>query len=229
MAAMDKRFVYSSERRPIESAKTNIATLPDGRMELKINHQPLVGVTSEMLVWWFQNFPDSPDAIENDLDSRRTAIVNGVRVPFYWIWHPEDHFMVQVVKPAPGGAPGLSQGARASIKERLDKTATHQVHVEGMDEDGIHLAGTKGPFRLLDLRHAFTDTSRGLVYKTRLLVGSPALLVGPLLSALARNAVMSPDTLQQLLSHNIQEVGNFETFLPKLFEQRDEQTPVLHL
>lgn len=209
--------------RPVESARTSVHHRVDGRLEARIAHAPLRGVTSEMLAWWFEIFPDGPEAQEERMSTRKTARVGEQDVPLYWLWHPVDHFMVRLARRAPGGAPGLSEGARAVLKERILDVLELDALVDGMSRDGIHLTMMRGPFRLGDLRHTFVDTPEGLAYRSRLIVGSTLPLLGPLINLVAKRFIFTEAMLDRWLRHNVEEVGNFEQFLPALFEQRHEQ------
>jgi hypothetical protein len=222
--AQEKRFAYSFSMRDVDSARTSTHRRVDGRLEARIAHAPLHGVTSEMLVWWFENFADEPTAREDDLSTRKTARVGDQDVPLYWLWHPIDHFMVRLRKPSPTGAPGLSEGAQATLKERILDVIEVNALVDGMSRDGIHLTMIRGPFRLGDLRHTFADTPEGLVYRSRLIVGSTLPLIGRLVNFIARRFLFTPATLKRWLRHNVEEVGNFEHFLSGLYQQRAEKT-----
>ena len=216
-----RRFDYGFEMRKVESARTYAGVRVDGRLEARIAHAPLRGITSEMLVWWFENFADDPQAVEDDVSTRKTARVGDRDVPLYWLWHPIDHFMVKITRPAPNGAPGLSEGAHATLKETLVKTFEFHALVDGMSRDGIHLTLKRGPFRVGDLRHTFVDSDQGLAYRSRLIVGSTLPLIGAVLNAVVTRFVFTPAVLERWLQHNVEEVGNFEEFLPDLYAQRD--------
>jgi hypothetical protein len=216
-----KRYEYTYDLRKVDSARVHIGRRVDGRLEARIAHAPLRGVTSEMLVWWFENFADGPAAIEADLSTRKTARVGGKDVPLYWLWHPIDHFMVRITRPAPNGAPGLSEGARVILKETILETIEMNGLIDGMNRDGVHLTLKRGPFRLGDLRHTFVDTEKGLEYRSRLIAGSTLPVVGRLINRIVHRVVFSPAMMERWLQHNVEEVGAFENFLPALFAQRE--------
>ena len=44
---------FGWQMKPLESAKTTLQYLPDGRLELTISHDLLKGITPHMLYWWF--------------------------------------------------------------------------------------------------------------------------------------------------------------------------------
>ena len=216
-----KRYEYGYELRKVDSARVHVGSRVDGRLEARIAHAPLRGVTSEMLVWWFENFADGPDAVEDDLSTRKTARVGDKDVPLYWLWHPVDHFMVRLTRPAPNGAPGMSEGACAILKETILETIEINGLIDGMNRDGVHLTLTRGPFRVGDLRHTFVDTVNGLEYRSRLIAGTTLPLIGPILNRVVKNSVFTPAMLERWLQHNVEEVGAFEHFLPPLYAQRD--------
>ena len=217
-----KRYEYSYDLRKVDSARVYVGRRVDGRLEARIAHATLRGVTSEMLLWWFENFADGVDAIEDDLSTRKTARVGDKDVPLYWLWHPIDHFMVRITKPSPNGAPGLSEGARVVLKETILETIEMNGLIDGMNRDGIHLTLKRGPFRLGDLRHTFVDTDKGLEYRSRLIAGSTLPVVGRLINRIVHRIVFSPAMLERWLQHNVEEVGAFENFLPALYAQRDK-------
>jgi hypothetical protein len=225
--ADQKRYEYSYDLRKVDFARVHVGRRVDGRLEARIAHAPLRGVTSEMLVWWFQNFADGPNAIEDDHSTRKTARVGDKDVPLYWLWHPIDHFMVRITKPAPDGAPGLSEGAHVILKETILETIEMHGLIDGMNRDGVHLTLKRGPFRLGDLRHTFVDTEQGLEYRSRLIAGSTLPVIGRLINRVVHRVVFSPAMLERWLQHNVEEVGAFENFLPALYAQRERT--VFHL
>lgn len=203
----------------VESAETSFRRLDDGRMEMTIAHEPLPGVTTAMLVWWFQTFPDPPDASVDDLASRTTVEFGGEQVPMYRLWHPLDHIFAHVITPAPDGSPGLSAGAKFELVERVLHVLHATAIVLAMDETNIHLAVERGPFRVGDLRHTFEDSPDGLLYRSRLVIGSNLPVVGRLLTEVAKRRLMSEDMAKAWFKHNVEEVGNFQYFLPDLYRQ----------
>lgn len=218
----ERRFEYRFQMRTVDSARVHTGERVDGRLEARIAHAPLRGITSEMLVWWFENFADGADAIEDDLSTRKTARVGDTDVPLYWLWHPIDHFMVRMTKQAPNGAPGLSEGAKVTLKETILETIEMNGLIDGMSRDGVHLTLMRGPLRVGDLRHTFVDTENGLEYRSRLIAGSTIPGVGKVLNSVVKRSVFTPAMLKRWLQHNVEEVGNFEHFLPQLYGQRDE-------
>src|SRR5712691_1462629 len=82
--------------KPLSSARTAEAVLPDGQVQLRIEHELLRGVTPPMLVWWWRN-------IEGPME------LDGRTYPRYLIWHPIDHIHFEIVERLPDG--GVGPGA----------------------------------------------------------------------------------------------------------------------
>jgi hypothetical protein len=201
------------EMKPLSSAKTDMRDLPDGRIELTIEHDTIRGVTPAMLTWWFRTFPGG------------TVEHKGEPVSMYRLWHPLDHIRVDVLAPAPDGAPGVSKGARLAICERLGKRPGRVIaDVEQMDETGLTLGLRRGPWRIGELRHRFSATADGTVYRSRLVAGPTAPIIGRPVSVFVKRFVLIPEMGRAWLKHNVEEVGNLEFFLPALYADQAQRT-----
>jgi hypothetical protein len=197
------------EMKDVASARTSSEQLPDGRMVYRIEHELIRGVTPEMLVWWFRTFPSSGLAWNDQL------------VPMYRIWHPIDHIRCRVVRRPfvrPAG-PGVSEGATVIIIEQLGPTVTRtRARVAQMDESGLRLVVRRLGIRVGDLHHTFEQTTEGTIYRSQLVVGSDLPVIGKIVNGLARRRLFPPAVGDAWLKHNVEEVGNFQFFLPKLYE-----------
>ncbi|HYY05888.1 MAG TPA: hypothetical protein VE997_04880 [Candidatus Limnocylindria bacterium] len=193
----------------VTSARTALRKLPDGRLEATIEHEELAGVTPEMLVWWFRYFPQGKYEF------------GGKLVTLYRIWHPRDHIRLEMQRNARSGEPGVSRGAKIIIRERIGKKITRTLaRVRKMDETGLRLVVRRFFFEVGNLEHEFTRTATGTGYRSRLVVGSQAPIVGRLLTALATRFGFDEQTARAWLKHNVEEVGNFQFFLPQMYAQR---------
>jgi hypothetical protein len=180
----------------LSSAKTSSDRLADGRMRYRIEHELLRGVTPEMLVWWFHTFPSS------------RLEWNGQLVEMYRVWHPRDHIRCGVVPTLLDRPPGVSKGAKVIIIERLGPKVTRtRARVAQMDETGLRLVVRKLGIKVGDLHHTFERTAEGTLYRSELV------------DALARWRLFPPEVGEAWLKHNVEEVGNFQFFLPRLYEQ----------
>lgn len=97
----------------------------------------------------------------------------------------------------------------------MDTTDT----VEKLDETGIRLVQRLGRAAVFSLEHWFVPTPAGTRYRSRMLIGARApVLRGPVDEAMRRwifTDAMGP----AWLAHNVEEVANFERFLPELYIQ----------
>lgn len=190
----------------LSTADTSVEELPDRRIEFRIDHELIRGVTPAMLVWWFRTFPTA--TLEDD----------GNLIPLYRIWHPRDHIRLNVLRRAHGGQPGVSKGAKVAIYEQIGAKPSRVVaRVAQMDEAGLHLVVRKWRLKVADLRHTFTETPEGTLYRSRLVVGSTAPGIGRVINRLSRKRVLGNG--RAWLKHNVEEVGNFQYFLPRLFAE----------
>jgi hypothetical protein len=193
--------------KPLSSARTDLRTLPDGRLELTIEHDLLKGVTPPMLLWWFSH-------IEEDMEHE------GRVLPRYLVWHPLDHVDYEVLDRRADRQ--VRAGVRFHIVEAFGRDPRYFVDtvdvVEKLDETGIVLAqrlfGRAPVFRL---EHRFEPVAGGTLYRSQMLVGSAAPFSRVFLNRLIR-PLWFPDHMGRAwLRHNVEEVGNFEHFLPDLY------------
>lgn len=190
--------------KPLASAETSLEILDDGRMHLRIRHEVVRSVTPEMLVWWFNN-------IEGDCE------VEGQRYPRYRIWHPLDHVALRYVR----RTSPIGPGARFHIHEVLGRNPAWRVNVETdivrLDTGGfIHRPRAFGlPVRLVEMSYTFERVRGGTQYTNSMTVGLASRVARPL-NELLRARLFTEAHGRAWLKHNVEEVGNFEFFLPQL-------------
>jgi hypothetical protein len=209
--------------KPLSSAETTVGRLKDGRLELTIKHDLLRGVTRQMLSWWFCHIDG-------------TMAYHGRRVPRYRVWHPRDHIFYRDLTLDADGAGG--PGTRRHIVEAFAGNPRHLVNivdrVAHLDETGILLVTERaalslGPLKtpalplpgeVSTLQHEFIVAPAGTRYESRMLVGSDSLLGQLGLNRYLLPAVAMSEAMGRAwLRHNVEEVGNFERFLPGLYER----------
>ena len=206
--------------KPLSSAQTNMRILADGRRELTIGHDIIKGVTPAMLHWWFCH-----------IDGEMTYA--GQRYPRYLVWHPTDHIYYKDLTLAADGTG--STGTKRQIVEAFQGNPRYLINVidrvAHLGDDGILLSTEAAgvsipgvgnlllplPAGVSTLEHQFTPVANGTRYESRLLLGSPAHFGRWLLNPLLRRFVMDDTMARAWLQHNIEEVGNFEFFLPQLY------------
>jgi len=199
-------------RRPLSSAETQVIELADGRIKLWIRHAVLRGVTPAMLLWWFRH-------LEGDIE------IAGRVVPRYRAWHPLDHIAFRYVRRRRDGS--IGRGAIFHICEAFARNPDWLVdvhtYVEKLDETGV----IHGPRRLgrkvAHMEYVFEPTPEGTQY-TNWLIAGPALHHAGRVLRMVRRAEFPDDKAGAWLTHNVDEVGNFESFLPDLY-RRESTAP----
>jgi hypothetical protein len=195
---------FGWKMKPLESAKTDFIITEDNVFDLRIEHDLIKGVTPKMLYWWFTH-------IGGDM------IYKGTRYPKYLIWHPIDHIHWALAKPAPSG--GAKQGASFRIVEAIGANMKFLIDsvefVEKLDETGIRLIRKIAGVEIFSLQHDFHLVNGNTRYVSRMIVGSPQFPLKQLFNRLIRPFIFSEPMGPAWLKHNIEEVGNFEFFLPE--------------
>ena len=202
--------------KPLASAETEFSILPDGRLYLGIRHEILRGVTPAMLVWWFQH-------LEGEIE------LGGRRWPRYHVWHPIDHIAVRYARRRPDGT--IGPGARIHIREALGGNLGHLVDIvttiEKLDESGFVHAPWIAGVRMASLEYAFTPVAGGTRYENSITFGPPRGLARAVANRIIRPRLFPDDKARAWLRHNVEEVGNFEFFLPELWA-RERGAPPRH-
>ena len=75
---------------------------------------------------------------------------------------------------------------------------------------------------LLDLRHSFENVDGGVHYYSRMVLGLEKGLLKPIINGLAVPRRFSEAKAAAWLTHNVEEVGCFENFLPQLYARRQQ-------
>jgi hypothetical protein len=193
-------------RKPLSSAKTEVSVLPDGRIKLWIQHEIIRGVTPAMLVWWFQH-------IEGEVE------IAGKRVPRYRAWHPIDHIAFRCAKRRPDGS--IGPGAVFHIREAFAANPSWGIdihtHIEKLDETGFVHVPRKLGFEIARMEYVFEPVAEGTRYTNWLLAGSEFPFLGRLANRVIRPVAFPEPKAVAWLTHNVEEVGNFESFLPALY------------
>jgi len=192
--------------KPLESAATSFTKLRNGLLVLTIRHDIIRGVTPPMLAWWFQHLGE-------------TMELEGETFPRYLVWHPVDHIHWELVRKSPDG--GTGKGAYFRIVEAFAAKPEHYVdsieYVEKCDEGGLSLVKRVLGMEVFRLEHRFSQVPEGTRYVSRMLVGSRVPVLGWLFNRFIRPLLFSDESGRAWLRHNIEEVGNFEVFLPALY------------
>ncbi len=190
--------------KPLESARTRMEVLDDGRLHLSIVHDLISGVTPEMLRWWFQH-------LEGDME------LEGRRVPRYRVWHPRDHVAFRYGR----RTDPIGPGSIFVIQEVLARNPAWDIDVRSrvvrLDEGGFGHRPRVHGLRLARMDYTFTRVAGGTRYENSLTVGVEGRsVVTRAINAQVRRVSFPDEKGRAWLLHNVEEVGNFEHFLPAL-------------
>lgn len=195
------------QMKSVNSAEHGVRRLAGGRLQFWIKHELLQGVTPEMLVWWFNN-------IDGEVE------IEGRRYPRYRIWHPVDHISLTYVDRAGDGAK-MGPGARLHIVEmfqaRPDYTIDIVATVERLDTGGFAHAEHAAGVEVARMDYRFTQVDGGTLYENELTVGISLPWMGPLFNRLVTPRLFPEHQGHAWIRHNVEEVGNFQFFLPALY------------
>lgn len=200
--------------KPVGSAASGVEILDDGRIYCWIEHEIVRGVMPEMLVWWFKN-------LEGDVE------IDGVRYNRYRVWHPHDHLFAEYAKRGADGSVGV--GSVIHLAEMFGANPKYLIHIyteiKKLDETGyIHQPRIHG-LRLAEMDYAFEPANGGTKYRNSLTFGVKGRL-GRILNPLLRKLFFDEKRGSAWLKHNIEEVGNFEFFLPALYAVENKKSEV---
>jgi DAPG hydrolase PhiG domain len=206
----------------LNSAQTRMTRLRNGQLELTIKHDLIRGVTREMLAWWFCRI----DGMMN---------YHGHVLPRYRVWHPRDHIFYADLTLGPDQTGSV--GTRRRIVEAFGRNPKYLVNIVDrvvkLDETGILLSTEQAGITLgtlqtpllplgaevSTLQHDFIAAPGGTRYESRMLVGRDTLFGRLFLNRYALPWLVLPDDMAQAwLTHNVEEVGNFERFLPQWYD-----------
>ncbi|HET9906409.1 MAG TPA: hypothetical protein VFQ23_07205 [Anaerolineales bacterium] len=216
---------FNWQMKPVSSAsKAEIKVLPNNQFELTISHDIIKGVTPQMLHWWFCRIDDN-------------MAYNGQSHHRYRVWHPLDHIYYKDLSCAPDGTG--SAGTRRHIVEAFGANPRYLINiidrVAHLDDQGILLSTEQAgialgfsnllmplPLQLSTLEHQFFAVPNGTRYESRLLIGLDST-TGKWFNSIIRPLFIGYEMAKAWLKHNIEEVGNFEFFLPELYEKQNKQ------
>jgi hypothetical protein len=200
--------------KPVESAVSGIEILDDGRVCCWIEHEIVQNVTPEMLVWWFRH-------LEGDVE------IDGVKYERYRVWHPRDHLFAEYAKRNADGTVGV--GSIIHLAEMFDANPKYLIHIfteiKKLDETGYEHHPRIHGLGLAEMKYAFERAAQGTKYRNSLAFGVKGRL-GRIVNPLLRKFFFDNERAAAWIKHNIEEVGNFEFFLPELFVMENQKRRV---
>ena len=157
-----------------------------------------------MLVWWFQH-------LEGDMQYA------GKKLNRYRVWHPRDHIAIEYAKKNADGTVGV--GSVIHLTEMLGANPDYlvDVHTEivRLDEGGFGHRPRLARLKIAAMDYEFKAAPGGTQYSNSLVIGTERFF-GAVVNPLIRQFAFDEARGRAWIRHNIEEVGNFEAFLPRL-------------
>jgi hypothetical protein len=145
----------------------------------------------------------------------------GQYYPKYMVWHPYDHICWRLVKKAPDGS--LGKGAYFQIIEAFGQNMHWLVdtveEVVKLDHTCIRLRKKILGEELYSLEHTFYSVPDGTRYVSRMQIGSETVAGKYIVNPIIHTYIIGEEMAKAWFKHNIEEVGNFELFLPDLYQK----------
>jgi hypothetical protein len=217
---------FGWELKSVGATKFGIHQKDNGQFCVVLNHSLLRGVTSEMIHWWFLNFPNLTVNLV-DIEGYENE-----KVPAYLLWHPSDHLSA-VLSGNLGPGSTSKAGAVIEIKEAMQYLkygwkypVNNKLRIFYCDKDGWAM-GKEFPFigKVMSLRIHYrdiydNDEILGVHYHYEIVIGTGGN--NPISRFINQRVTshFSPEFFAAWHTHNVIEVGTFENFLPALHEQR---------
>ncbi|MEZ0453781.1 hypothetical protein ABTW24_19475 [Sphingobacterium thalpophilum] len=200
---------FGWKMKSLETAKTSFTIEENGVFKLTIEHDPIRGVTPKMLLWWFKNIGGE-------------MTYKGKNYLKYLVWHPKDHIHWCLVGKTSNNE--VAAGSYFRIVEAFGRKMEFLVdsteYVEKLDETGIRLVKRVGKFEIFSLQHDFIQDGQNTIYKSQMIVGiNKKNPFNKIFNYCIRPLFFTKEMGTAWLKHNIEEVGNFEFFLPELYEK----------
>ncbi len=191
--------------KPVQSARSGMERLPDGRTKYWIEHEVVRGVTPKMLVWWFKH-------LEGDM------LYEGRRLDRYRVWHPRDHLSIEYARRNADGSIGV--GSVIHLTEMFGANPDYLTDVfteiTKLDEQGFAHRPRHLGLQLARMDYAFEAVEPGTRYRNSLTIGADGF-AGRMINPVIRALVFDEARGRAWIKHNVEEVGNFEAFLPQLY------------
>jgi hypothetical protein len=185
------------------TAKSGVDEFPDGRTKYWVE-EILKGITPAMFVWWFSG------GLIGDMD------IGGRLVSRYRVWHPYDHVQARVLVNRPAEA---RDGALAELEEYFGRNPQYYtnpaVRVDQIDEEAVTTTWFENGIAIGHLDHELEAVPGGLRLVHVMYVPGESTELGRLLAPRVWPRAMG----EAWIRHGIQEMGNFENFLPQLYER----------
>jgi len=218
-SASGPKIGFFGPMKDLSSAQYDVEILPTGQIRARIEHAPMAGVTPQMMRWWFEHI--------DEFTHYNGVGFDGPLVQHYRLWHPYDHIRVNWSKRVRDAEGRLAPGSIIEIEENLGGIAPvrAKARVLRFDDSAFNFAmRPHGPLEVGVLLHEYAETREGCSFYTEMLVGFEQPLVRNLLNPWVRRLLGGVEFIETWILHNIEESGETEKFVPKLYAHALEGT-----
>jgi hypothetical protein len=195
-----------------DNAHSTVTHLPDGRTLFEVDHPPVRDVTAEMLSWWYGTYADL------------TLEIDGDSYPAFLVSHPLDHISLSSEKAVKDGP--LKAGDFLHIQEAYQRNPKYaldeRLEVVALEAQRFALKATRRGVTVADLEFRFEDGPDGAKFTNHLTVGVERGWLKSLVNRVMIPWIYYEDKNYAWVLHTVEEVGNFENFLPEIFARRDQ-------
>jgi len=191
--------------KPVSTACIETTMLNELTGCITIDHEILNNISCGMLQWWHRYFC-----------YQQIETADGLRIPAFHLWHPQDHGNVLISQHSLSGELGLVRGAHARFIEKIGNAsfASNQVKIVQNHQHGITVDYYENNVRSSRVIEQYFDTTKGLQYRSLLYsknMGNVTSNGNHIISTLQK------DQLNNWVKHKIEEVGNLDVILPPIY------------
>ena len=206
--------------RSLDSAKSSFEKIPGGGLKATVHHALLNNVKVKHLVWWFENIDGVTTYNGQDF--------NGLEVDVYRLWHPHDHIKVFWKKKLLSKQGRVLPGSVIRIKETFGGYLIEEnAFISRFDDEEYNFDFKKFGLKVGELIHAYKEVKGGVKFTTEMTIRCEVPVIGGLVTWVATKYVMHEKKIKAWIQHNIEESGESERFIPKLYNHAQDQRSLM--
>ena len=207
---MKRKIGFFGLMKSFESAQTSFEKMSGGGIKATIHHDVMKNVKVKHLRWWFENIDNTTTFNGQDF--------NGLEVAVYRLWHPHDHIKVFWKKKLLSPQGRVLPGSVISIKETFGGYLIEEdALISRFDNEEYNFDFKKLGIKVGELIHSYKEVEEGVKYRTEMTIKCEVPVIGKLVTWIAIKTVMHEKKIRAWMQHNIEESGESEHFIPKLY------------
>ena len=213
---MKRKMGFFGLMRSLDSAESSFEKIPGGGLKATIHHALLNNVKIKHLVWWFENI--------DGITTYNGQDFNGLEIDVYRLWHPHDHIKVVWKKKLLSPQGRVLPGSVMRIKETFGGYLIEEnALISRFDDEEYNFDFKKFGLKVGELIHAYKEVKGGVKFKTEMTIRCETPIIGGLITWVATKFVMHEKKIKAWIQHNVEESGESEHFIPKLYDHAQSQ------